>query len=266
MDMPLYIMLYAGLPLLGVIIAIYVIKSRYDETMREIKTELNWEKKYAKSKGKMFVFCTMELVPVIYGLMFISLIYLGTQHGVTDTIAETVALSGGIIIGVSGFSTIIGCGLIICEAMKHVPRDPYIDIPTRIFMSPKEQREFYKEHADVFKEWTFAKYVTLNTIPHTVSMYGMVITVLLFLAGGVLNSKPGLINLNNLKYVMIIAYIFAASSIGGILSGYLSTKVKGEIKEPKVFGRKIIFVSNGHLPALFGLIICLYLMVRYGML
>ncbi|MDI6917147.1 MAG: hypothetical protein QMC80_05050 [Thermoplasmatales archaeon] len=266
MDMSLYIMLYVGLPLLGMIIAVYTIKSRYDETMRKIKTELNWEKKYAKSKGKMFLFCTIDLVPVIYGLMCISLINLGTQYGVTDTIAETVALSGGIIIGISGFSTIIGSGLITCEAMKHVPRDPYIDIPTRIFMSTKEQREFYKKHADVFKEWTFAKYVTLNTIPHTVSIYGLLITVLLFLAGGLLNSKPGLINVNNLRYVMIIAYIFAASSIGAILSGYLPTKVKGEIKESKVFGRKIIFASNGHLPALFGLIICLYLMVRYGML
>ena len=267
MDMLFYALLYVGLPLLGVILAVYSIKSRYDETMRDIKMELNWEKKYTKSKGKFFVFCTLELTPVVYGLTCICLIYAGMQHGVTGSVAERIALAGGIIIGVSGFSTIIGSDLIICEAMKHVPRDPYIDIPTRIFMSTKEQREFYKKHADIFKEWTFGKYMCLSTLPHTVSIFGLVLTILIFSFSGMLGSKTALtITQSNIHYLAVISYIFAVSSIGGILSGYLPARVKGEIKESKVFSRKIISGVIGHLPTLFGLAICIYLMARYGML
>lgn len=266
MDMPLYIALYVGLPLLGALIAVYTIKGRYDETMREIKMELNWEKKYAKSKGKFFVFCTLELTPVVYGLTCICLIYAGMQHGVTGSVTEKIALAGGIIIGVSGFSTIIGSGLITCEAMKHIPREPYIDMP-RVFKSRKEQMKFYKEHADVFKEWTFGKYMCLSTLPHTVSIFGLVLTILTFSFSGMLGSKTApIITQSNIHHLAVISYIFAASSIGGILSGYLPTMVKGEIKEPKVFSRKIIFAAIGHLPSLFGLVICIYLMARYGML
>ncbi len=261
-----YALLYIGLPLLGVVIAVHAIKSRYDETMRDMQMELNWEKKYAKSKGKFFVFCIMELTPVMYGLMCICLIYVGVQHTITDTVAESVALSGGIMIGVSGFSTIIGSGLIISEAMRHVPRDPYIDMP-RVFKSRKEQMEFAKEHADVFKEWTFGKYMCLSTIPHTVSMFGLVLTILTFSFSGMLGSKTApTITQNNIHHLAVISYIFAASSIGAILSGYLPTRIKGEIKESKVLARKIIFAVIGHLSALFGLIICIYLMARYGML
>ncbi len=151
---------------------------------------------------------------------------------------DTIAFSCGLIIASSCFCTAIAQGLIAREGIEAV------------YSEPK----------------AFGKYITLEMIPHTVAIYGLLLTILLFNFGGIITPEFSSVDASNIDFVEEIGIFYSVLAIPTILSGYLPLKVEGDINESSIFCRKILFSVAGHATSLIGLMISIMLMLNGGIL
>ncbi len=263
MDVTSLLTLYVALPLIGVVVSTLFLESRYRRTVDEITKEPNWKEKYGDSIGKFAVFCLLLQPTLIYGILTFFILYM-SQPIEDEHLWESLALSGGIIIGFSGLSASISAGIIGYEAMGHIPKDPYVPKPPTPTTS-KEYKDWLEEWNETLKKCTFPKYIVLSTISHTIAIYGLLLTILLFTFGGIINGMSSIPS-DKADVVVTIGVLYALFSLPAILSGYLPTKVRGDIGEISVFTKKIVSGAIGHTPALLGLIVALILMVQNSLM
>ena len=107
----------------------------------------------------------------------------------------------------------------------------------------------------------------LTVIPHTIAIFSMLITILLFNFSGIMGGEEIItITSENVDTVITIGYIFAICSMSSILSGILPNKINGDITDLKIFQKKLIMSAIGITPCIFGIIISVFLMINNGII
>ena len=278
MDILLLLVLYVGLPLVTAVLLGMWMASKYRVAVEKVRREPFWEQKYTNSRPKFIVFLGLLTPAVIYGIVFIILYMIAPE---TEDHHGRVALIGGYVMGTAGVISLIGQGLVLYKGLTDIPRDPKIDMVMP--KDPKKRGEWRRKNKKAMEKSTFPKHLVVSVLPHSVVVYAFLITLFLFIGAGILDGSGEAdtdttpsnetetddefsINVTNVDEAETIGLIFAASCVPSLLSGYLPSRVKGDILDKRIFVKKIILGAIGIIPAMFGMVTAITMMVLNGMI
>ncbi|MFH2028010.1 MAG: hypothetical protein ABIJ08_02650 [Nanoarchaeota archaeon] len=196
-----------------------------------------------KSFGKAILFSVLPETQALYGFLIAILLLVGAgvlgaaRTGITTTMG-VIAIGAGLASGIAGISA-IGQGIAAASGIKSINENPK----------------------------SFGKAILFSVLPETQALYGFLIAILLLVGGGILGTaKMGLeIHVGLIAIGAGLATGLAAiSAIGqGIAASSGATAVA---KNPKSFGKAILFSVLPETQALYGFLIAILLLVGGGII
>ena len=261
------------IPLIMAIIVGKLIISKYNGTLDKIRQSTVEDIDFSKKKIKLMILLSYLLIPLIFCVAVYTIFIIQTPS--LDNIQERVIRIGIYIIVPSAVVSIIAMGFAISNAVCEFPFDPEIDYTGLNLKNPisfKERKRNQIKIANAKKTQTFDKHLLLSALPMTIAVYAIIINYLLFSYSGILGQEEKVesdeyhgdedespyaieINETNINDVERGGWIFIACVIPTALSGFLPLKIKGDIKDRRIFTKKIIVSVIGTLPTIIGVII-----------
>jgi len=196
------------------------------ETLREILSRYT------------LVYSMLTVPAFMYTFLVSMLVYV---FGVQSDEQVRVAMGALIVIGLSSFFANLGRSFIFREAMSGL----------------NEREEGSKND--------FGKYMIFLTIFETLAIFGLLISVQGLTLAGLTGLEVDL-EMHAADMYFYGAVILGMSTSCSILMGWLFNKVEGPLNEDnQLFVKNLYHLFAGHLPALIGLVVAIYLMIEGGM-
>ncbi len=189
--------------------------------------------------GYTLVYMTVLVPAFIYTLLGAILVYLfGVQ---TD--AQIRMVTGALItLGLTSFFTNVGRSSILEEVMNGL-----------------NGREDGSKN-------DFGKYMIFLVFFETLAIYGLLIFQLGLIFSGVMEGETG-VTMEVANNYSMGAVILGLSASCSLLMGRLFNRLEGPLKEdPQLFVKKCMYLGIGHIPALVGLVIAIFLMIEGGVI
>ena len=196
-----------------------------------------------KSFGKAILFSVLPETQALYGFLIAILLLvgggiLGTAKLGIEIHVGLIAIGAGLATGLAGISA-IGQGIAASSGIAAVSKD----------------------------EKSFGKSILFSVLPETQALYGFLIAILLMVGGGLLGAvKQGLdlsIGLIAIGAGLAVG-VAAISAIGQGIAA--SSGVTSVSRNPKSFGKSILFSVLPETQALYGFLIAILLMVGGGII
>ena len=188
--------------------------------------------------GYTLVFAVLAAPAFIYTLLGSTLVAIFEIQ--TDAQARMV-IGALLLLGISSFFTNVGRSGIYGEAMKG--------------LNEKEGGS----------KGDFGRYTIFLVFFETLAIYGLLVFQLGLIFSGVMHGETS-ITMENANIYFTGAMILGLSSSCSILMVTLYKKLEEPLNEDvQLFGKKIIYLSLGHIPLVIGLVIAIYLMVSSGL-
>ncbi len=184
------------------------------------------------------VYSMLAVPAFMYTILVSMLVYI---FGVQSDAQVRVAMGALIAVGLSSFFANLGRTFIFREAMSGL-----------------NEREKGSKN-------DFGKYMIFLTIFETLAIFGLLISVQGLTLAGLTGLEVDL-GMHAADMYFYGAVILGLSTSCSILMVWLFNKVEGPLNEDnQLFMKKLYYLFAGHLPALIGLIVAIYLMIEGGM-
>ena len=260
MDLIWIIVLDIIIPVVFFAVGLLLILIKYYEMRSDMEARGDHEglEKMKKNRTKVFILGAGTILPsLIYGILFTVL----SQTMVEDPMGyeENVIGYAVIALSVGAVVSIVAQTIWARIALPDVVNDEIIDFEKITGkkrgsrLSRSDQRKIQKMMWD---KTTYSKHLVIETIPHTVAIYSLLIGVLVIT---MVNSANGdvestyAITKENANSVNRAIIIFSVTCLPAVVSGFLPNIVEGNDK--KTFFRRIVLSVIPTIPAIVGLFI-----------
>ncbi len=202
MDLLIFGLLVLGLPALGILIDMVVMNKLLVPAMDKKRPDhKNWDEEKTRIKSRIMIMKSMSYVGLAFGLLIFIFAAI-SEAEFAPKVEQRILLSAGLAVGLSSLFMCIGMALMYREAVPKVVDDPTL----------------------------FGKYLILTSIPMTSAVYGLTLSILLFLGVGILQPVELVLSQSDADYLFYAYLIFSGLSIFTILKGYLPTRYKKSMK------------------------------------
>ncbi|GEM_PF-2141228 len=239
----------------------------YLKEKKKIEEDFELSKKYEPkaAMGLVMVFIMIGSTGIMYMLVTTVILLISENY-------ELLPNAAGLV---SRFIMLIGATVFVAD----ISRIPYSTRAMREFVYDLILPEDIKTEKDLQKRWemekeyyekngfehprrNFGKYVVFLTLPETMLMYIYLITILLIIFGGLMESEAT--DVASDLDVGFVSGMFATGVLYVVLTipAIFSMKKSAEIEMTREnFGKKILVALYGIIPSIMGLVMMIYMVI-----